>query len=171
MKSKGIIMILYHGSNVIVENPKLIIQNRFLDFGDGFYTTENQTQALSFAEKVYRRKKEGVPIVSIYQIDEKLAFETCNVLRFSAPNESWLDFVYENRTGMYQGEVFELISGPVANDDVYETFNLYASGVLNKEDTLKRLKVKTLYNQLVFTSQKALSFLQFKSVLKDGKNG
>jgi hypothetical protein len=72
---------------------------------------------------------------------------------------------------LYRGNVFELISGPVANDDVYETFNLYASGVLNKADTLKRLKVKVLYNQLVFTSQKALSFLQFKSALEDEKNG
>ena len=34
-------MILYHGSNMIVENPKLIEQNRFLDFGYGFYTTTN----------------------------------------------------------------------------------------------------------------------------------
>ncbi|MCL2813467.1 MAG: DUF3990 domain-containing protein [Oscillospiraceae bacterium] len=41
-------MILYHGSNVIVDKPQLIKQIRFLDFGPGFYTTENQTQAISF---------------------------------------------------------------------------------------------------------------------------
>lgn len=35
-------MILYHGSNVVVEQPKLIEQNRFLDFGYGFYTTTNK---------------------------------------------------------------------------------------------------------------------------------
>ena len=28
-------MILYHGSNVVVSEPKLIQQNRFLDFGFG----------------------------------------------------------------------------------------------------------------------------------------
>lgn len=32
-------MILYHGSNVIVDQPELIQQNRYLDFGFGFYTT------------------------------------------------------------------------------------------------------------------------------------
>ncbi|MBC8545194.1 DUF3990 domain-containing protein [Clostridiales bacterium NSJ-32] len=32
-------MILYHGSNVIVDKPRLIRQNRTLDFGSGFYTT------------------------------------------------------------------------------------------------------------------------------------
>lgn len=38
----GTIMILYHGSNLVVSKPKLIQQNRFLDFGFGFYTTTNK---------------------------------------------------------------------------------------------------------------------------------
>ena len=38
-------MILYHGSNVVVKQPKLVEQNRFLDFGYGFYTTTNEEQA------------------------------------------------------------------------------------------------------------------------------
>ena len=37
-------MILYHGSNVIVSEPRLIEQNRFLDFGFRFYTTTNFTK-------------------------------------------------------------------------------------------------------------------------------
>lgn len=31
-------MIVYHGSNVIVARPRLVHQNRTLDFGYGFYT-------------------------------------------------------------------------------------------------------------------------------------
>jgi hypothetical protein len=162
-------MIVYHGSNVIVEQPRLVPQTRFLDFGNGFYTTENKTQALSFADKVYRRRKEGAPVVSVFEIDEAATFSVCSVLRFDAPDEAWLDFVCEHRTGLYKGTAYELIYGAVANDDVYETFTLYATGVLDKEDTLKRLKVKKLYNQLVFTSEKALSFLKFKYVLEEGK--
>ncbi|MDR0491910.1 MAG: DUF3990 domain-containing protein [Oscillospiraceae bacterium] len=161
-------MIVYHGSNMVVEKPQLVPQTRFLDFGEGFYTTENKIQAISFADKVYRRRKEGAPIVSVYEIDEKAAFSTCSLLRFDAPDEAWLDFVYEHRTGLYNGNAYELIYGAVANDDVYETFNLYATGALDKEDTLKRLKIKMLYSQLVFTSDKALSFLQFKHVLDMG---
>ena len=45
-------MVIYHGSNVCVTEPKLIQQNRFLDFGFGFYTTTNKKQAIGFAEKV-----------------------------------------------------------------------------------------------------------------------
>lgn len=154
-------MILYHGSNVIVSEPKLIPQNRFLDFGFGFYTTTNKTQAIGFADKVYKRRKEGSRIVNIYELDEARTFSACSVLNFDSANEAWLDFVSDNRAGSYNGESFDIIFGPVANDDVYTTFNLYTAGVLSKEQTLEALKIKKLYNQMVFTSEKALSFLKF----------
>ena len=154
-------MILYHGSNLTVSQPKLVVQNRFLDFGYGFYTTTNKAQAVGFANKVTKRRKEGTPTVSIYEIDEEKAFAECSVLHFDSPNEAWLDFVSENRSGNYEGNAYDFIYGPVANDDVYTTFTLYTAGVLTKEQTIEALKVKKLYNQLVLTSEKALSYLRF----------
>ena len=154
-------MIFYHGSNVVVSSPKLIQQNRFLDFGFGFYTTTNKEQAIAFADKVYKRRKKGSRIVNIYEVDEQKAFAECSVLRFDSPDEAWLDFVSDNRSGNYEGEAFDFVYGPVANDDVYTTFTLYTSGVLTKEQTLEALKIKRLYNQLVLSSEKALSYLQF----------
>lgn len=125
-------MILYHGSNVIVSKPRFMKQNRFLDFGFGFYTTTNKVQAIGFADKVTKRRKDGEKAVSIYEIDEDHAFAECSVLRFDS-----------------------------ANDDVYTTFTLYSAGVLTKEQTLEALKIKKLYNQLVLSSEKALSYLKF----------
>ena len=154
-------MILYHGSNLIVDKPLLVPQNRALDFGSGFYTTENKVQAISFAEKVFRRRKEGEPIVSVYEFDECTAFDECSILRFDIANEAWLDFVSDNRNRTYQGKQHELIYGPVADDDIFLVFQLYAGGGLTKEETLTRLKMKKLYNQLVFGSEKALSYLKF----------
>ena len=160
-------MILYHGSNVIVSEPKLIQQKRFLDFGFGFYTTTNKTQAIGFADKVYKRRKEGNRIVNVYEFDEVKAFASCSVLNFDNANEAWLDFVSEIRTGTYYGESFDIIFGPVANDDVYKTFTLYTAGVLSKEQTLEALKIKKLYNQLVFASKKALNYLQFLGTIPE----
>jgi len=154
-------MILYHGSNLTVSEPKIVVQNRFLDFGYGFYTTTNKVQAIGFADKVTKRRKEGIPTVSVYEIDETKAFAECSVLRFDAPDEAWLDFVSENRAGSYCGEQYDFVYGPVANDDVYTTFTLYTAGVLSKEQTIEALKIKKLYNQLVLTSTKALSYLKF----------
>ena len=158
-------MILYHGSNLVVEEPKIVTQNRYLDFGYGFYTTTNKLQAISFAEKVYKRKNEGSKQVSIYEIDEKELFSECSFIRFDSPDEAWLDFVAQNRSGNYEGEKYDVIFGPVADDDVYTTFTLYQSGVLSKEQTLERLKVKKLYDQMVFTTEKALTYLKFVNTI------
>lgn len=159
-------MILYHGSNVIVSQPRLVEQNRYLDFGYGFYTTTNKDQAMAFAQKVYRRRRSGEPAVSIYEIDEEKAFAECAVLKFDAADEAWLDFVSSNRAGKYSGEPFDFVFGPVADDDVYTTFTLYSAGVLSKEQTVAALKVKKLYNQLVLSSEKALSYLKFIGILE-----
>jgi len=150
---------MYHGSNVTVETPRLVPQNRFLDFGNGFYTTENRTQAVGFAEKVYRRRETGIQTVSVYEIDENVAFTACSLLRFELPDEAWLDFVFANRTGKYDGKPYDIVYGSAANDDIFQTFALYTSGFYTKDETLKALKVKKLFNQMVFTSDRALSYL------------
>lgn len=160
-------MIIYHGSNVTVEEPKILTPNRYLDFGAGFYTTTNYDQALNFAGKVTMRKKCGRSTVNIYELDESI-FEKVNVLNFESADEAWLDFVSDNRSGIDRTAGYDLICGPVANDDVYQTFILYSTGVYTKEQTIEALKIKKLYNQYVFTTDRAMSFLSFKEV-KYGK--
>ena len=94
-------------------------------------------------------------------MDEEKIFSELSVLRFDSPNEAWLDFVSENRSGNYDGQPYDVVYGPVANDDVYTTFTLYQSGTLTKEQTLEALKIKKLYDQMVFTTDKALGYLNF----------
>ncbi len=160
-------MILYHGSNTVVDEPKLVPQNRYLDFGFGFYTTTNRAQAIGFAEKVSRRRGEGCKTVSVYEIDEQKAFSECSLLCFDSPDEAWLDFVSANRSGSYSGPSYDLIYGPVADDDVYTTFTLYSAGVLTKNQTLEALKIKRLFNQLVLTTEKALTYLKFTGTVPE----
>ena len=100
---------------------------------------------------------------------EQKAFAECSVLRFDTADEAWLDFVSDNRSGNYEGKTFDFIFGPVANDDVYTTFTLYTAGALTKEQTLEALKIKKLYNQLVLTSEKALSYLKFIGIVPEGE--
>ncbi|MBR0278030.1 MAG: DUF3990 domain-containing protein, partial [Clostridia bacterium] len=116
---------------------------------------------------VYKRKKAGSKQVSIYVVDESKLFSECDVLKFDSPNEAWLDFVANNRSGNYEGESFDVIYGPVANDDVYTTFTLYQSGYLSKEQTLDALKIKQLYNQMVFATEKALSYLKYSGTVPE----
>ena len=41
--------ILYHGSNVIVQNPEVLINGYYKDFGYGFYCTNLEKQARRWA--------------------------------------------------------------------------------------------------------------------------
>jgi hypothetical protein len=158
-------MELYHGSSVIVRKPEIRISNRYLDFGYGFYTTTNMNQAIGFAEKVAKRSPSRNKVVSVYDFDKDTAFSQFNALVFDKPDEAWLDFVATNRNGVYAGENFDIVFGPVANDDVYETLTLYFAGAYTKEYALGALKIKRLYNQMVFLSEASLSHLRFSGTL------
>ncbi len=154
-------MILYHGSNVEVKEPRILKPCHALDFGPGFYTTLNRDQAVDFAGKVVLRKG-GVPVLNEYEIDENIVFEFCDVLKFAQPDEVWLDFVCSCRDGVNAAEGRDIVYGPVANDDVYRTLTLYREGEITKKEALERLKIKHLYNQLVFATAKSLDFIRFR---------
>ena len=151
-------MTLYHASNVEVKMPMLVESNRMLDFGPGFYTTTNREQAVRFAKSVVA-KRGGTPMINTYEFDE-VAFSECLVRKFDSPSEDWLDFVAANRSGQYFGVRYDLIMGPVANDDVYTTIGLYMRGFISKEATISGLMVKRLYDQLVFATPRTFRYLK-----------
>lgn len=157
-------LILFHASNVVVEKP--VIMNRFktLDFGTGFYTTVNEEQARDFAIKVHaRRKREGSPIVNVYECDLEAIEERLNVVRFDGPDAEWLEFVVHNRrNGRDENLGADVIIGPVANDDVFTTVALYEAGQIDAETAIKRFKVKELFSQVLFCNEKALGFLSYE---------
>jgi len=153
-------MKVYHGTNIVIEQPKIVNRFKTLDFGEGFYTTENEKQAQDFAIKVCKRRDvDFSPIVNCYELNDDLS--NFSVLKFTSANEEWLDFVVARRQGIELTGTYDLIIGPVANDDVFGTIILYEAGQLDKESAIKRFKVKKLYNQVVFCNEKVLHCLKF----------
>ncbi|MDR0547498.1 MAG: DUF3990 domain-containing protein [Dysgonamonadaceae bacterium] len=154
-------MELYHGSNMSVLKPELLDSLRGLDFGKGFCTTSNYEQAVRFTENVVKRRKSGERTISIYEVNEKELLAGCSFVKFEQADGIWLDFVVQNRTLSYNGMQYDLVIGPVANDTVFNVIDLYIDGVLDKNDTIKRLKIRTLFDQWTFCSEKAISYLKF----------
>ena len=62
-------MIVYHGSDTVVDRPLILKAKRPLDFGGGFYVTSNKDQADSWAIKVAYRNASRAKSVNIYDFD------------------------------------------------------------------------------------------------------
>jgi hypothetical protein len=169
--SGGMPMTLYHGSTVIIQSPELHHSIKTLDFGPGFYTTTNREQAVGFTQKVYEREvRQGrIPegkFVSLYETDYEAAKGSLDILSFDAADETWFDFVMENRRNIYRGRTCDIVYGPVANDTIYNILIAFETGVLSKTETIARLKIRKLYNQMTFKTEQALMFLRYTGFLE-----
>ena len=155
-------MKLYHGSTVAVRKPSLRNGRKRTDFGKGFYTTTRPEQAEHWAKHVQDRRKAKNAVVSVYEIDESVLTDgEMKVREFNGVDLAWLDFVVNNRKSKPELHDFDLVLGPVANDNVYATVNLYEDGVLDAESAINQLKAYKVYNQLSFHTARAIEMLKF----------
>ena len=117
------------------------------DFGYGFYCTILENQA--------KRRKH---IVNLYEYSPD---EGQNIKKFSEMIEEWLQFVVKNRRGEMTDIAADMHIGPVADDNVYRSIRLFETGVLDAEETVKRLKTEVLQDQWTFHTEKLLAFVKF----------
>lgn len=157
-------MILYHGSTVPVEKPEIRPSETFLDFGTGFYATTSYEQAERWARIKMRRQNQNDGYVSVYEFDYETAKQTTDIFRFQEADMEWLKFVVGNRRGEMLSKAKDMHIGPVADDNVYRSIRLFETGVLDAEETVKRLKTETLQDQWTFHTEKMLSFLTIVEV-------
>jgi len=157
-------MKLYHGSTEIVQFPTIQDSQRLLDFGKGFYTTTNVDQAEKWALiKRNRLSAEAKSFVNVYQIDDQLLHDVkYKVKQFNEANEEWLDFVVNNRKED-KFHNYDIVLGAVANDTLYKTLSLYETGILTKQETIIRLKVHKLFDQLSFHNNNLMNEINFVS--------
>lgn len=156
-------MLLYHGSNVAVREPQLLKVQRELDFGKGFYTTSDFEQAAKWAQRTTTMRSEGTSCISCFEVNEA-EMHRLKVLRFEKADRRWLDFVASNRRGDVLLNDWAIIIGPVANDQTFPTILLYLRGLLDVEETIKRLLTQKLKDQYTFKTAEALSLLRFVEV-------
>lgn len=93
---------------------------------------------------------------------DDVAFEKLRVLRFTEPDAQWLHFVADNRRQTYNGEQYDVVAGPVANDNTMPVVNLFISGFLDEEYAIKRLLPQKLKDQYAFKTETAVNLLRFR---------
>ena len=160
-------MKLYHGSNVTVEQPRLLQSDRRLDFGPGFYCTSSYSQAARWATLTAKRRETGRPLVSVYEVDEG-SLANLRVLIFSHADREWLAFVGANRRGALTAsqDDWDVVVGPVANDSTMPVLKLFFANVYTEEEAIRRLLPQNLKDQYALRTQAAIDLLQFSEVIR-----
>ena len=153
-------MKLYHGSTVRVKRPSVLKGRKATDFGKGIYTTTSFEQAKKWAILKKNRDFSEKAVVSVYEVPDDILDMEFSIYRFEGPTKEWLEFVVNNRKGRGRAQ-YDLIMGPVANDQLYVTIRLYEQGVVTADAAIEMLKSHKLFDQLSFHSAKAASLLKF----------
>ncbi len=155
-------MRLYHGSIVEVKKPSLRFGRKKTDFGKGFYTTTVREQAERWASIKKERAKASRAIVSIYEIDDAILVNSAlNIREFHGVDAEWLDFVVKCRKKQPEKHHYDLVFGPIANDNVFATVNLYEGGLLDTEAAIAQLRAYRTYDQLSFHTSAVIGSLKF----------
>ena len=143
-------MVVYHGSNVEIKEPKIITGRNTKDFGAGFYCTVIKEQAERWA------KRYASPVVNTYSllIDEKL-----DILEFKEMTDEWLDFIIDCRSGKPHSH--DIVIGAMANDQIYNYIADYIDGVITREQFWVLAKFKYPTHQITFCTQQALKCITF----------
>ncbi|WP_400148448.1 MULTISPECIES: DUF3990 domain-containing protein [Methanomassiliicoccales] len=150
-------MKVYHGSDTVVQKPRILHSKRRMDFGSGFYTTQSRTQAEKWARSVRRRRDSPEAFVTEFDYEEK---PEMNVLIFDGPFAEWFDFIIRNRKGTFTHD-YDIIIGPVADDSVYDTLFLFESGYITREEAIRKLNSAKLDGQILFHTDKSLECITY----------
>lgn len=152
----------YHGGTEAVPAPEIRERLNAPDFGRGFYTTESEEQAARWARRVRLVRKAAQAVVTVYDVSA-LGGAGLAVKEFDGVSEEWFDAVIACRGGNDVLAGFDVVVGPVANDNVYQTLRFFETGVYSKEEAMRRLLAERLFNQVVFKTPGSLRALRYVS--------
>jgi len=140
---------MYHGSRNSVPNPQITYSRTDIDFGAGFYLTENEEMA-----KKWACNKEN-SVLNIYNIE----LNGLRVLELFA-DEQWLQYILYNRDGSvekpFDDTLYDVIIGPTADDKLFNTIDMYNDGYLSTEQAIEVINCMNYNKQIVFKNQSAI---------------
>ena len=179
---------VYHGTNfssafdIFKNGINLNKSMPNLDFGKGFYVTDNEQKAIDRAKKKTndfnrRNGSNEKPFVVVLNIND-LMFNSLNVKTFEYREKEWFEFVINNRfdirfleekkiTNHNKDNKYDVVFGEIADGKIAEIANNVKNGIYNIEDidySLILQKSKGHYcDQYSFHTERALSCIKVLS--------
>ena len=164
-------MILYHGSEFIIEKPRYKGSKPYNDYGYGFYCTEYPDLAREWCVSSDRNG---------YLNKYDICMDGLTILCLNDyPVITWLSILLENRTFdistplakeaftyiLHEFSIdygsFDLIKGYRADDSYFSFAQDFISGVISYEQLCEAMHLGDLGNQLVLKSKKAFEHIKF----------
>lgn len=166
-------IIIYHGSEKIIEQPTFGAGSPRNDYGRGFYCTESEELAKEwacsknnngFANK-YELNTEGLSILNLnskeYNILNWLAVLTSNRTYWenSAISETAKDYLRQNF--MVDTSGYDIITGYRADDSYFSFAQDFVSGTISYQKLSEAMRLGKLGEQIVLMSEKAFHSIKF----------
>jgi len=145
-------MIIYHGSNVEVAQPRILQNGFYKDFGYGFYCTNIERQA-----KRWAITRKGDSVINRY---EYVYNNDLKILKFEGLSDEWLDFVAVCRKGI--DHEYDIVEGPMADDQIWNYVEGFLSGKISREAFWNLAKFSYPTHQIVFCTENALKTITFE---------
>ena len=166
-------MIVYHGSDHIVETPLYNGSKRTNDYGYGFYTTENKELAMEWAcsdnrdgfANVYELNTDGLEILNLndpqYSILNWLAILTKyrSYWQSGSVAEEAKDYLQKNFFVDPSG--YDIVIGYRADDSYFSFAQDFVSGAISLRKLSEAMRLGKLGEQVVLKSEKSFSQIRF----------
>ena len=163
-------MRLYHGSNTDIKEINLAMCRPYKDFGRGFYLTDIKEQAEKMAKRVARIYGNS-PVLNVYELEDSfLQMKDLNIKNFGTEtSEEWARFVRNNRNRRFTDfssmecnfdNKYDIVMGPIANDDMALLFRQYENGMISFENMLSGMIYKKTSRQYSFHTERTISLLK-----------
>lgn len=171
-------MIIYHGSNLVIEHPDIKHSRVNNDYGAGFYCTESLELAREWACGSVVMRDRGDAICNRYEIE----LDSLDVLDLSVEHSilNWLAVLIQNRTFDLDSEIMQLsydwiirnfdidiskadiIMGYRADDSYFTFARDFLSNTISLEKLGYALHFGDLGKQVTIKSERAYKRLEFR---------
>lgn len=168
---------VFHGSDHRIEKPVYLGGNPDNDYGNGFYTTEYEERARSWATLNGRPEQS---VVNVYQLDignlSVLDLNECGVLAWIAEvvanrgtNQESADIMASRLISGYRikSERYDIIKGYRADDSYTQVIEAFLLNQINTYEVERLFYKGSLGNQIFLKSEKAfrnITWIESKTV-------
>lgn len=163
-------MRLYHGSNIKIDSINLAMCRPYKDFGKGFYLTDIKEQAERMAVRVSKIYG-GDAVVNTFEIqDDFRKIKNITIKDFGLEtSEEWAKFVMNNRNRVFtnlkdtlcnRDNKYDIVIGPVADDNMALLFRQYENEIIDFETLLRGMIYKKTSSQYSFHTEESIKLLR-----------